>query len=274
MKYDNISMDGRIGFFKKGHKYIDTHSNRRYNSVTGLLKTYKEPFDTEAIASRLVADPTSKYFELSWEEVAEEWRLKGKKAADEGTLLHSYGEDLFNGITTTPPDLPKAAHVPLVIEDLFSKGYTLAKTEILLYSEELKLAGQSDILLKRGKDFMIYDFKFLSKPLQKKSYYNSNKGGYLKMAGPFKHLNDCNWIHYSIQLAIYQTLTGEPERVKEKVLIVITDGGYKYVPAYPMRVYWNSLNELHAIYEIWNGKWYSSETAKLTKTKPKWIKGI
>jgi hypothetical protein len=121
---------------------------------------------------------------------------------------------------------------------------------------------------------MIYDFKFLKDPIKKKSIYNTRTRKFNKMLGPFKYLDDCNWIHYSIQLAIYQTLTGDPKKIKEKVLVVVTKDGYEFVPCYPMRVFWDHDNKLQAIYEVWNGKWYDSRTNRLYKNKPTDIEGL
>lgn len=275
-EYDNISLDRRVGFIEQGHKYIMIDNpGMRFKSVTGLVSSFKEAFDAEAKAQQVVANPRSKYFGRDWNDVVAEWNLKGMTAADQGTILHIYGEYLLND-TPPPeiPDLPKAQYVPLVVEEIFSKGYTVAKTEILLYSEVISIAGQSDILLKKDDYFAIYDWKFLSKPIQKNSYYNTRSRKYKKLSGPFKYLDDCNWIHYSIQTAIYQTLTGEPERVREKVLIVVTDNGYTFEACYPMRVFWDEDNELQAVYEVWDAQWYDSRTGRITKKKPKDIIGL
>jgi hypothetical protein len=216
---------------------------------------------------------------MSVEEVTAAWSDKGKQASDIGTQLHKYAEDLMNGVVdVVPPDDVRAQYVPKFVEDILSQGYELAKTELLVYSTIINIAGQSDLILKKkiGDEyfFMIYDFKFLIKPLNKKSYYNIKERKYRYMKYPFNHLHDSNYFHYSIQLAIYQTLTGDAERIKEKMLVVFTDKGYEIVPAYPMRVYWNKDNELHVVHELYNGKWWISEENKLVKEKPTFIKGI
>lgn len=274
-EYDNMSLDKRVGFVEKNHRYIDTQDSSKYfRSVTGLLKDYKEAFDARATAEKLTSNPSSKYFGISPDDILALW----SKAASDGTTLHRYGEALLQDQPATPPDDPRAVFVPLALEDLWEQGYELAKTEILLYSLELSLAGQSDIILKKkyGPDtyYMIYDWKFLSKPLQKKSYYNMRTKRYKNMSGPFRYLNDCNWIHYSIQLALYQTLSGDPSLVKEKVLIEVTNEGYKFVPAYPMRIYFNNNGDLSVVHESWNGKWYVSEEDKFYREKPDWIEGL
>jgi hypothetical protein len=291
IKYSNVSLDGKVAFIEEGHKYVMlSDPTIKWTSVTQLLSNYKEKFDAEATAKKVCSNKSNiLYYGRDWREVVQEWNSVGKAASEDGTMLHKYGEDLFNKVDKsclTIPDHQKSKYVEEVVEKLFGDGYELAKTEILLYDRDIKVAGQSDILLKKkvinpdahfsdtpSYNYMIFDWKFTKKPLEKKSYYN-RKTGYKMMSGPFKYLHDCNWIHYSIQLAIYQTLLGLPEKVKEKVLIVVTPEGAEFVPAYPMRVYWTRSGELHAAYETHGGKWYVSEDDKLYSTKPTWIRAL
>ena len=281
LEYDNISMDKKVIFREQGHKYIHVdHPELKFTSVTQLLGQYKEKFDGEAIAERCCADSSSEYFGKDPAVVAEEWRRYGAECAENGTILHEYGEKLFNKHTNLiVPNNPKAKHAKSAVDFLFSQGYELAMSEMLLYSEEVGIAGMDDIILKKripgtmDYDFMIFDWKFLSKPIVRKSYY-TKKNGYKMMKGPFRYLMDCNWIHYSIQLSLYQTLTGEPGKITEKVLIVVGDNGYELIPAYPMRVFWDQNDALQCVHEIWNGRWWDSRMQELYKRKPKDIVGL
>lgn len=289
--FNNYSIDKKVGFIEAGHKYVHLDKpDLKFTSVTSIIAKYKEKFDAEEVAKRVVAKEDSKYYGMDWREVALEWSEYGAQCAANGTVLHAYGEEELNlhqfcdnllegKKNIKVPDNPKSKHAEAAVKFLFKNGYKLAKTELLLYSEELAVAGQSDILLKKlisgtnEYDYMIYDWKFLSKPLAKKSFY-TRKNGYKLMTGPFRHLMDCNWIHYSIQLALYQTLTGDPAKISEKVLIVVRDDGFELVPAYPMRVFWDQNNELQCVHEAWNGKWWDSRMAEFYKKKPKDIVGI
>lgn len=282
MKYDNMSIDGRVGFIERGHKYVLIDNPKlKFSSVTTQLKKYHEKFDAERLSNEVSQKEGSPWFGMNPEDIRAAWSAKGQKASGEGTRLHSYGEDLLNGKEVIAPDLPKAKWVPKAIDDIFNKfGYELAKTELLVYSEILQLAGQSDIILKKkwheddeDYSYAIYDWKFLSNPVEKKSFFNPRTRQYKKMFGPFKHLLDCNWIHYSIQLAIYQTMSGDPGKIKEKVLVTVYDDSYEFVPCYPMRVFWDTNNNLHAVYEIFNGKVYDSRVDKLLDKWPEDITG-
>jgi hypothetical protein len=276
MKYDNVSLDGKVGFIEKTHTYemIDDPSIA-FNSVTTIIKDFHEEFDADAVIEKIINDPKSPYYQGDPEEIKKKWQEKAFKASSEGTILHAYGEALLNEQKVKNPPLPltKSIWVPEIVEDIKNKGYEVAKTELLVYSPEIYLAGQSDIILNKNGKFMIYDWKFLGKPIQRRGYYNPKTKKYAKMYRPFQHLNDCNWIHYSIQLAIYQTLTGAPQDVLEKVLICVYDDGWEYVPTYPMRVFWNQDHELNAVYETWNGKVYDSRVDKLLNKWPEDVPG-
>lgn len=281
MKYDNESVDGRVVFIENGHEYILLDNEElKFTSVTTKLKKYHEKFDAKKISETVSNKTGSIYYGLDPSDIREQWMAKGAKAAKEGTKLHSYGEDLLNRKRTDIPKLIKAKWVPKAVKSIYEDhGFELAKTELLVYSELLQIAGQSDILLKKkwgdeeNYSYAIYDWKFLSKPLEKKSYYNPYTKSYRKMLYPFHHLLDCNWIHYSIQLAIYQTMTGDPGKIREKVLIIVNDDGYEFVPCHPMRVFWDTDQNLQAVYEIFNGKYYDSRVDKILDTWPDDITG-
>jgi hypothetical protein len=279
--YDNISLDKKVIFREHGHKYI--HIERpelKFTSVTTLIKQFHEKFDADTTSVKCCSDPKSEYYGMDPEAVAAEWLRYGAECAENGTRLHIYGEELLNKKKNIiVPDLPKAIHAKAAVDWLFKNGYELAMSEMLLYNEAVGVAGSDDIILKKRiygtkeYEYMIYDWKFLSKPVARKSFY-TKRDGYKMMRGPFRYLMDCNWIHYSIQLALYQTLTGDPAKVTEKVLIVVSDTGYEFIPAYPMRVFWDMNDELQCVHEIWNGRWWDSRMGELYKKKPKDIVGI
>jgi hypothetical protein len=63
------------------------------------------------------------------------------------------------------PDLAKTRFVEDLHKELTSK-YVLAKTELLVYSLELRMAGQVDLLM-RNEVPHILDYKFIKEPLEK-----------------------------------------------------------------------------------------------------------
>lgn len=262
---DNTSQNKKVFFLEDGHKYYHEDdivngqvvpfedSKFMFRSPTGLIKDFHEEFETEMQATKYV----KKYrLPITPEQLMFAWDYIADAASFEGTILHGYGEALFNNWPCPKPDLKKAEYVQAVHRRLTAR-YILAKTELLVYSEHIRLAGQSDLLMKNkdSTEYYILDYKFLKEPLEMKSYYNRFKRRYKMMYGPFRFLMDTNYYHYSIQLELYRMLMGTlGTKVKAKQLIVITPDSCNIVNAYPMRIWVSSDYILHARYRYGKNK--------------------
>lgn len=99
------------------------------------------------------------------------------------------------------------------------KGYTIY-SEIAVFNPELLVSGTIDILCIRPTDFVILDWKTNRDGLKFESgYYKKDKttkpnqltnewvANGNKMLPPLNHLEDCNGMHYSLQLSMYAILT-------------------------------------------------------------------
>jgi ATP-dependent exoDNAse (exonuclease V) beta subunit len=101
------------------------------------------------------------------------------------------------------PDLAKTRFVEDLHKELTSK-YVLAKTELLVYSLELRMAGQVDLLMREDStEYHILDYKFIKEPLEK-SYYNRFTRKY-KMMG--RSLVDGHKLLSSLQHSLRYTGT-------------------------------------------------------------------
>lgn len=265
----NLSINGRVFFLEDGHKYYHEddaqdntvlpfeNSKYAFRSPTGLIKDFHEEFDTILEAKKYVIRHK---LAITWEQLVFAWEMLGDLASFEGTTLHGYGESLFNKWGMQPPELNKTRFVEALHKELTSK-YVLAKTELLVYSLELRLAGQVDLLM-RNKDsteYHILDYKFIKEPLERKSYYNRFTRKYKMMGGPFSRLMDTNYSHYSIQLEIYRYLMGAVGRkVKTKRLMVVTPEGYELVSTIPMKIWATKDGIMHAKYIHYKDKIYDS----------------
>jgi hypothetical protein len=254
-----------VFFLEDGHKYYHEDdivdgkilpfedSKYMFRSPTGLIKDFHEEFDSPVQAEKYVKKHklpiTAEQLLFAWEYIADH-------ASYEGTLLHGYGEALFNKWPCPPPASAKAPLVLDVYKKLTAK-YLLAKTELLVYSDKIRLAGQSDLLMKNhdSTEYYILDYKFLKEPLEMKSYYNRFTRKYKMMYGPFRFLMDTNYYHYSIQLEIYRMLMGAlGTKVKTKQLIVVTPDSCNIVDAYPMKIWVSKDYVLHAKYRYGKNK--------------------
>jgi hypothetical protein len=212
----NLSINGRVFFLEEGHKYfheddvqgsnvVDFDSSKyAFRSPTGLIKDFHEEFDTIPEAKKYVKRHK---LAITWEQLVFAWDMLGDMASFDGTTLHGYGESLFNKWGMQAPELAKAGFVEALHKELTSK-YVLAKTELLVYSLELRVAGQVDLLMRNedSSEYHILDYKFIKEPLERKSYYN--RFARRKDERPFSRLMDTSYSHYSIQLRDLQVPNG------------------------------------------------------------------
>ena len=270
VEVDNISPNKKVFFLEEGHKYYhkddinDDNTIKKFSdsvfsfrSPTGILSNFYKHFDAIPISERYVKKHKLK---ITAEELRAEWDEKARVASERGSKLHAYCESLYDGwdFGEDPEEL-QAPHARAALKDIDSQGWKLAKTELLVYSTIVRLAGQVDLLVKRGDDLAIMDYKFLKGPLDMKSYYNPFTRKYKMMTGPFYRLMDTNFNHYSIQMELYRMLMGKTgERVTNKTLVIVLEDSYELVEGLDMRIWVDSEGNLQARYKLWNGKIFDS----------------
>ena len=269
---DNLSPNKKVLFIDEDHKYfyhtdvVDkktlTPFNKsvfKFRSPTGMIAQFKEHFDTELQAKKYVKKHK---LDITWEEQAFLWSEKGRIASEEGTILHGYAEAKWNKWDMPKPEQFKKADMVDTMYAELSKTFKLARTELLVYSNRLRLAGQVDLLLKSddGEKYSLMDYKFIKKPLEKKSFFNWGTKKYKMMSGPFRKLMDCNYNHYSIQMELYRMLMGSlGKKVVAKILIVFTpEDGIMYEDGLEMTIWVDANMILHAKYKDSFGKAYDS----------------
>lgn len=196
------------------HTYRD-YNGKAYKSVSTLIAKYKTPFDKEAIAAKTAARQG-----LTVEQVLAEWA----KAAPYGTAVHKQMEDFFFGadgpIDLIEPYLPKLNQWRSQDVEFYP--------ETILYHPDAEIAGTADMLVKRGDSWTILDWK-TNKAIRKKGY----KGK--KMLYPFDHLDDCNHVHYSLQLSLYALMLGEPVKNMNLVHIPRHQETLEVIPCLDLR---------------------------------------
>lgn len=198
---------------EEGHTYSDG-----YDSVTKMIAKFSEYFDAETV-SYYVAQKKG----IEQEEVLAEWDAKRQESSEHGNLVHSsISKFLIEGEINK--DLS-----PLwdYLIDIY-KNYHSVESEKILFSEKYKIAGTADAILKTTRHprciVDIHDFKTnLAKGIQFKSPYKKY------MHYPLKHLMDCNYNGYALQLSCYAYLlqeqelreTGQERKIGELAIIFI-----------------------------------------------------
>lgn len=231
--------NGNICFAEKEHIYWDqTNPNAKYVSVTTLIHSFTQPFDKEfwsaykALEKILDAESwkilkkellqTKKFtkeilsnydvqeieFNKVQQDILDDWQQENFKSCERGTKIHA---ELENSM------YEMGANVTLKkfgVGGTFTceKNRTTLDLENGVYPEYLisyespdgilRIAGQIDLLVKRGNKVIIIDYK-TNKKIDLKGGFNTQTKSTAKMQYPLNTLDDCNYMHYTMQLSTY-----------------------------------------------------------------------
>lgn len=214
-------------------KHIYWSGNRKYISATTLIGKYEQEFDKEfwsgykaierlldkldfKVAKRLLLNKMS----ITDEDVIgfnldlilyhktklmilDEWAEKNKKSLERGTRIHKEFEEMT---MNKPSKVLNKFKIGGVLEynqdwDLFTCENGVFP-EYLLYNHEYEIAGQSDLVVKKGNKVTITDFKTNEK-IDLESGYNVRTRSKAMMQYPLNNIMDCNFYHYTLQLSLY-----------------------------------------------------------------------
>jgi len=199
----NTLNDENIYLITETHNYkLKDNQSIEFTSCTTFIKYFFKQFDSIGIANHLTSTHP-KYIGTTPQDLVATW----DKKADEGTIIHYEIEQFIKeGTEPTKPQSQKAVEW---IRGKINNKYKMM-SEVIVYSEELELAGTIDMLLYDNKDksYKILDWKTNNK-LSLSSF--NKKMGTHKAAS---HLEDCNFNHYSLQLSLYRYLLEKYYKLK------------------------------------------------------------
>ena len=208
-------IDKDIILKEPGHKYIlKTDPSIDFQSVTEVIGNYFKPFDKQAIAEKLVAT-NIKYADTTVEALIATWDA----ARDHGTKVHNEIELYIND--SIIPDETKASDAIEWLQKYQMKSDIDIYPDIKIYSKELKIAGSLDILAhdKRTNMYEIVDWK------TSKSISTTSFKGKMGTHPITRHLMDCKFVQYSMQLSFYRYLLEQYYGLKiDSQLIAQLDG--------------------------------------------------
>ena len=198
--------DGLIVFDETPHIYY-INGKPAKTSVTTLVHQYFPKFDSNAIIDRMMNSRwwyKSKYYiegtanEIRKEEIKELWKQNGMDACTHGTYMHKTIEEYYNQQTLSHPDTVEF-NMFLEFANDHKDRIQAYRTEWEVFFEEFDLAGSIDMVFENTADgtFSIYDWK-RTKEIKMKNGYNSRGFGIMES------YEDCNYVHYSLQLNIYK----------------------------------------------------------------------
>jgi len=220
----------QLELFEKEYEKMsyDFSNLKRSNHPSGEIIVFEDKRHVYYVESDDSIDFSARYamkHGLEQEDVKKMWKENGRRAAEEGTAVHQYMEDLFFGKD------PMVSLYNDRVADLQRKGfeffynnliknYELVDAEKVIASIDLRIAGMVDLIgiNKSTGALALLDYK-TNKSLKFENPWQTG-------LGPLLHLQDTNYNHYCLQLSLYQFIMeregyldaynateAEPERV-------------------------------------------------------------
>lgn len=207
------------------HKYFDT-DGREYISISKVLSMLHEPFDAERIsyysarkqlrhemnpsakgdAKAWKVQPSEAQIELRQKALQMQWKQKNKESIDIGSFIHQSIETMLQ-FGVLPDDKNLADATESILKEHLS-GYQEFYVEEVLYSNKYLVAGTSDFIGRKvGGDNPVMEISDYKTNASKGIVFSSDYNKWLNF--PVAHLEDCNYIHYALQLSFYALMMEE-----------------------------------------------------------------
>ena len=211
--FDELKVFKKFNFEEEPHIYwwLNSQGERCQAriSMTSLIHSYSQPFDKEKV-SQIVAKKNN----TTKEEILKLWEFENDFSKVKGTHIHAYNEYLWKnkkycypkekvinefGIDVLEPIWENLTKIADKFYKDFKDRLIPIGLELVIGDEEYSVCGSVDFLCYSIKlnSLIIIDYKS-NKEIKLNSYKEQ------KMTGCLSHLEDCNYIHYSLQLNGYQ----------------------------------------------------------------------
>lgn len=197
------STEAMIEFNEEKHEYTNSQG-QKYLSATQLISEFKQPFDAKNIAKRYAEKhgETPEYWIAKWAE-------KRDTACERGTLFHQEQEEyvLGRGVDMNSGKVFTVQNQALIMQftpDLYQLPDGLYP-ELRMWHNGYRIAGTADkTFIETIKDKRYVDLDdYKTNERINMTSFKSYATGHKMMKGPLKHLMDCNFQHYELQLSIY-----------------------------------------------------------------------
>jgi hypothetical protein len=195
-------------FTPEDHKYrsIDVTDLTNWLSVTSFIGNFKQPFDADKIAEKSAKNKKSKWYGMTPDDIKAAWKAEALRATTLGTWYHNCREaDICELTTIERHGVTVPVFTPIEKEGCkYSPSQKLTDgiyPEHLVYLKSAGICGQSDLVEVINGEVHITDYK-TNKEIKTESFTNW-EGVSQKMSSPLSHLDDCNFMHYALQLSMY-----------------------------------------------------------------------
>lgn len=222
-----FNTDNSIIFKEDTHQYFNK-IGEELSSVSRVIGKVKTPFDREKI-SCIIGTKYAKEHNITVKEgqaiILQQWEYKKNSAIDRGNWIHDNLEQyLLTGLCD-----PKLNGVVEQLKPIIKNNHRIYP-EALIYNTKYMVAGQSDLCIQRQKNKQpVIDFFDYKTNEALGIQYDSIKikdDGEIKhynryMLSPFNHLEDCNFIHYSLQLSLYAFMSEDTWGIRVGKLAIL-----------------------------------------------------
>lgn len=179
-------------------------------SVTAIIDKHKKPFDRDYWSKY-----KAKQRGVTQDVILDEWTAKGEESRKEGSRMHGAIDAVMNGKIVQ-------SQVPLLNHLLAFKaetGLDAGAIEARIGCPMLGLVGVIDCLATSHGKTVLIDWKTGS--ISTKNRYGD------KMLSPFASLDDCSFIHASLQLSCYERMLAShyDVTVDELWVVSVSDEG-------------------------------------------------
>lgn len=195
-------------FKEEGHVYQSIDGDPiKWTSVTSFISLFKPKFDAKAQAQKSAKNKRSKWYGMKPKDIIDAWDSEKNRAIDLGNFYHNQREADLLSLKTIERE---GVEIPIIKPVIDDKGVKYAPDqkisdgvypEHFVYLKSSSLCGQADLVEVVNGHVNITDYK-TNKEIKKEGYRNW-EGITSKMYNPVKHLDDCNFNHYSLQMSIY-----------------------------------------------------------------------
>lgn len=186
--------------------YFDeaTHSykldGQDLRSVSSIVASQFRRFNAYVVSAGIVRtkakDRESPYYGMTQQDIIQLWAESGKEARDCGTRLHRDIECFF--LHKTIPEHPTPEWEMFIDFLADHPDWVPIGTEVRVHND--KVAGTIDAVFNTPEGIVLVDWKRCK---------SLDYSGYGQGLGYMKHVEDCNFNKYSLQLSLYKQLIKE-----------------------------------------------------------------
>jgi ATP-dependent exoDNAse (exonuclease V) beta subunit len=219
--------DSRISFVDETHTYYIDGSSNGYISSTTLIHTLFPKFDADLIIGKMMKSKNwrrSLYFGMTPDQIKEKWEKNRDSAAEQGTRMHENLEKYYNGVDHETNSKEFKMFKKYCNDH---KSLEPFRTEWEIFDEDALIAGSVDMIYKDPNNpgsIIIADWK-RSKEIKMDNRWQKGTDGLTR------NMDDCNFNHYSLQLALYKNILEKKynQKVSETFLVILHPNQKEYI---------------------------------------------